>query len=123
MYHLGGDIVEIQRIKNVLTRWNGRFLNRIYTRKEQDLCRTIPGLAARFAAKEAAMKALGTGVEGVGWKEIEVLADPKGKPVIHLHGRAKAQAEALGLNGLDVTLNQCHDYATTVGLGGGRENS
>ena len=70
----GIDIIEIDRIKLVFAKYGDRFLNRIYTVKEREYCRgRAPQLASRFAAKEATMKALGTGVRGVGWKDIEIL--------------------------------------------------
>ena len=70
---IGIDIVEIPRIKGALERWGERFLQRIYTSQEIAYCRgRAPQLASRFAAKEAVMKALGTGIRGVGWREVEV---------------------------------------------------
>ncbi len=68
-----------------------RFLGRIYTAVEVAFCRgRVHELAARFAAKEAVMKALGTGARGVAWREIEVLPNHRGKPLVYLYGRAKA---------------------------------
>jgi len=78
-----------------LERFGERFLHRIYTDREIALYRSrVPELAARFAAKEAVMKALGTGVRGVGWRDIEVLPQRGGKPLVFLSGRARARAEA-----------------------------
>ena len=69
----GIDIIEIARIGDVLNKYGVRFLNRIYTDSEQKYCRgRAAQLASRFAAKEAVMKALGTGIRGVGWKDIEI---------------------------------------------------
>ena len=64
-----------------------------------------------FAAKEAVMKALGTGARGVGWREIEVLPDRRGKPLVYLYGGAKARAEEMGLYGIDVSLSHEREYA------------
>ena len=74
MLSTGVDIIEIDRVRQVLERYGQRFLNRIFTPDEIAYCRDrAPNLAARFAAKEATMKALGTGIRGVGWKDIEVI--------------------------------------------------
>ena len=95
-YFAGVDLLEIGRFQQVLDRHGQRFLDRIFTLREQDYCGLrVPELAARFAAKEAVMKALGTGVRGIGWREIEVLANARGKPVVLLHGRAIRRANAL----------------------------
>ncbi|SVE51187.1 uncharacterized protein METZ01_LOCUS504041, partial [marine metagenome] len=78
-FSTGIDLIEIERIKRVLKKHDLRFLKRIYTEDEIKFCRgRTPELAARFAAKEAVMKALGTGTHGVGWKDIEVLPNKRG---------------------------------------------
>jgi holo-[acyl-carrier protein] synthase len=111
-YAVGIDTVEIPRVQRVLERHGDRFLNRVYTPTEVAFCRgRVPELAARFAAKEAVMKALGTGVRGVAWREIEVLPDRRGKPLIYLYGGAKARAEEIGLYGIDVSLSHERQYA------------
>ena len=98
MLTTGIDIIEISRVRGVLERYGQRFLNRIFTPAEIAYCRErAPNLAARFAAKEATMKALGTGVRGVGWKDIEVVRHESGAPSIELHGRAKQRAQRLGV--------------------------
>ena len=80
--HSGIDIIEINRIKHVLTKHPKRFLEKIFTEYERNYCRgRATQLAARFASKEATMKALGTGTRGVAWKEIEVQRLPSGKPL------------------------------------------
>ena len=85
----GVDIIEIERIERALAKFGGRFLGRVYTPLEAAFCRgRVSELAARFAAKEAVMKALGTGARGVAWREIEVLPNHRGKPLVYLHGRA-----------------------------------
>lgn len=120
---VGVDLIEIARVKEVMCRFGQRFLDRIYTPAEQAFCRgRVPELAARFAAKEAAMKALGTGRRGVGWLEVEVLADERGRPLLFLHGRAQARAKELGLTGFAVSLSheRGHAVALVVGWGGGR---
>ena len=114
----GVDIIEIQRIRWVLERWGDRFLRRIYTDGEIAYCRgRAPNLAARFAAKEAGMKALGTGVRGVGWKDIEVGRRKGGAPFIQLHGRALLRAEVLGVKELSLSLSHSRDYAVAFVVG------
>lgn len=115
MLSVGVDIVEIGRISQTLERFGERFLARVYTPAEVAYCRgRVPELAARFAAKEAISKALGTGLVGVGWSEMEVLADRRGKPVVTLHGRALARAEALGLRAWAVSLSHTDDQAIAL---------
>ncbi|GBD22607.1 Holo-[acyl-carrier-protein] synthase [bacterium HR29] len=117
-FALGIDIIEIGRIADVIARHGDRFLQRVYTADEIAFCRgRIPELAARFAAKEAVMKALGTGVRGVGWREIEVLPNRRGKPLVFLYGRAEARAAAIGLRGLEVSLTHSREYAMAVAVG------
>ncbi len=90
---LGVDIVELGRIRDVLERHGERFLKRILTEDEQRYCALhrdpVPHVAARFAAKEAALKALGTGWSGgIHWTDVEVVREPSGKPTLLLHGEA-----------------------------------
>ncbi|MFQ5826211.1 MAG: holo-ACP synthase [Dehalococcoidia bacterium] len=125
MHWVGLDIIEIHRIERALARWGERFLERIYTEREQEFYgRRAESLAALFASKEAVMKALGTGARmrngaGVGWREIEVLPDPLGKPIVYLHGRAQKRAQELGMSALDISLSHSRDYAVASVVGGG----
>lgn len=119
---IGVDLVEIPRIAAVLERYGQRFLDRIYTPAEQARARGRPAeLAVRFAAKEAAMKALGTGRRGVGWREVEVLSDPRGRPLLRLHGRAAARAAVLGLTTFAVSLSHEHSMAVAMVVAWGGE--
>lgn len=112
MLSVGVDIVEIGRIRRALERWGERFTGRLYTEDEVAYCRgRVPELAARFAAKEAISKALGTGIVGISWNEMEVLADRRGKPLVRLHGRARARAESLGLAEWAISLSHSDDHA------------
>lgn len=114
----GVDIIEIERIGRVLERWGQRFLNRIYTEGERAYCRGRPqNLAVRFAAKEATMKALGTGLRGVGWKDVEVVRAEGGAPSIRLHGRALGRAEKLGVKELSLSLSHSRHYAVAFVVG------
>ena len=109
---VGVDIVEIERVAELLRRHGERFLERVYTEAEAAYCRgRVPELAARFAAKEAVMKALGTGRRGVGWREVEILPDGRGKPGVALHGRALARAGQLGLEHFAISLSHSREFA------------
>jgi len=123
MYHVGVDLIEIGRIEGVMTRWGERFLQRVYTEAERDDCQCrAPALAVRFAAKEAVMKALGTGIKGVGWREIEVLSNRDGKPLVYLRGGAQQKAQGLGLGELAISLSHSRDYAIASVVGGSGED-
>jgi holo-[acyl-carrier protein] synthase len=118
MHYTGVDIIEIARIRRIVERWGNRFLHRIYTEPELRICRTKPDrLASRFAGKEAVMKALGTGVRGISWREIEILAEPSGKPVVNLYGKAQATAKSLGLDGLDISLSDSKEHSIAFVIG------
>ena len=118
MLTTGVDIIEIERIGRVLERWGQRFLNRVYTAEEISYCRgRAQNLAARFAAKEATMKALGTGLRGVGWKDIAVVRNQGGAPSIYLRGRALLRAEKLGVKELALSLSHSRDYAVAFVVG------
>jgi holo-[acyl-carrier protein] synthase len=97
----GIDLIEIERIQQSMDRFGTRFLNRIYSPAERAYCmskkQSAESFAARFAAKEAGAKALGTGISrGVGWQEIEVVRAPGGRPGLRFHGRAAEFAARLG---------------------------
>ena len=112
MLSTGVDIIEIDRVAGVLERYGERFLHRVYTPGELEYCRGRPSkLASRFAAKEATMKALGTGVRGVSWKDIEVVRAPSGAPSIALHGRAKARSDRLGVVEISVSMSDGREQA------------
>ena len=100
------------RIARALERWGDRFLQYVYTPAELHYCRRhVPELAARFAAKEAVSKALGTGLRGVTWREMEILSDARGKPLVRLHGGAKKRAEKLGLDEFAISLSHSREQA------------
>ncbi|HUH64334.1 MAG TPA: holo-ACP synthase [Terracidiphilus sp.] len=112
----GIDIIEVSRIEKVVERYGARFLDRVYTAAEQAYClgkrNGAESLAARFAAKEAAAKALGTGIsQGVSWSEIEVIRDPRGKPGLRLHGRAGEFAARLGVANVALSLTHTGQLA------------
>jgi holo-[acyl-carrier protein] synthase len=105
----GIDLVEIARIQRSVERYGARFLNRVFTPAEQEYClrkrAAAESFAARFAAKEAAAKALGTGISrGVHWLEIEVVREPGGKPGVAFHGSAARIASGLGVERTALSL-------------------
>jgi len=112
MPYIGVDIIEIARIERAIARWGEDFLHRVYTDLELRLCRKkLSSLAARFAGKEAVIKALGTKNKGISWQEIEILSDPSGKPLVRLYGKAQNQAKGLGLDNLAISLSHSKEYA------------
>ena len=115
---IGVDIIEIERVERALARFGPRFLRRVYTPLEAAFCRgRASELAARFAAKEAVMKALGTGARGVAWREIEVLPNHRGKPLVYLHGRAKERAVRIGLAEIDISMSHSREFAVAFVAG------
>jgi holo-[acyl-carrier protein] synthase len=117
---VGVDLIELARIEHAVARFGDRFLNRIYTAEEVRRYRhRLPELAARFAAKEAVSKALGVGMNhistrGIGWREVEVLPDPLGKPLLYLSGRADRLAAEKGLSEWAISLS--HDRTHAIAL-------
>lgn len=111
----GIDVIEIDRIAAAIDRWGNRFLRRIYTDAELTACRgRAQSLAGRFAAKEAASKALGVGIRVLSWRDIEILRGPMGKPVIELHGKAALLAERQHLKGWEVSITHSRTDAIAV---------
>jgi len=118
MQYIGIDIIEIARIKKAIAHWGDGFLQRVYTEPELKLYHKKPSsLAARFAGKEAVIKTLGTQAKGIGWKEIEILSDPSGQPLVHLYGKAQNQANGLGLDNLTISLSHSKEYAIACVIG------
>lgn len=121
--HHGVDIVDIDRIEQAVTRWGNAFLQRVFTPQELvDSNSRITSLAARFAAKEAAAKALGAGIQGVGagtnrdivavgWRDVEVVRLASGQPTLRLHGRAAARAAELGCYSFSLSLSHARSAA------------
>lgn len=113
----GIDLVEIVRIERMLDEHGGRFVDRCFTKIEQDYAEVSDAVrgeryAARFAAKEAALKALGTGLrDGIEWTDLEVDRTPAGKPFLRLGGRAAEIAESLGIEGWALSLTHAGGLA------------
>jgi len=113
---IGVDLAQIRRLRRVVERWDDRFLRRVFTEDEIAYCRRrrdpIPHLAARFAAKEATLKALGTGLRmGIKWQELEVRRERGQAPVMVLSGRCLALAQAKGAGSVLLSLTHDGDYA------------
>jgi holo-[acyl-carrier protein] synthase len=112
----GIDIAEVPRIREAIDRFGQRFIERIYTSGEIRYCDSkanrIERYAARFAAKEAAMKALGTGWNhGVRWRDCEVVRLPGGRPTISFHGKAGEIAVKLGMKNAALSISHTADQA------------
>jgi len=113
---VGVDLTQMPRLRRVVARWDERFLQRVFTEQEIAYCRRrrdpIPHFAARFAAKEATLKALGTGLSmGVNWRELEVRRERGQAPTMVLSGRCRAIAEAKGGRRVLLSLSHDGDYA------------
>ncbi|RJX28757.1 MAG: holo-[acyl-carrier-protein] synthase [Desulfarculus sp.] len=115
---LGLDLAKVARIEAAWRRFGERFLRRCFTPAEAGLCLSRPrpaaALALRFAAKEAFAKAAGLGMRGLAWREIEVVHDPRGKPGLVLHGRARAWAREQGVGAVFLSLSDEGEYAAAV---------
>jgi holo-[acyl-carrier protein] synthase len=118
MHYVGVDIVAITRLEKAVAHWGERFLKRVYTDAELELCcGRASSLAARFAGKEAVIKTLGGLSKGFQWREIEILSDPRGKPLVNLYGSMRDKAAGLGLSGLAISLSDCEEYAVAFVVG------
>lgn len=113
---IGTDMIEIKRIEQACKRQ--RFLERVYTKKEQELYEGFPSkLAGNFAVKEAVVKVFGTGFRKIEPREIEVLRDEKGKPYINLYGNAKKKKEEIGITNIQVSITNTKQYAMSFVIG------
>ena len=112
----GLDIIEISRIKHSMQKYSGKFEERVFTSKEIDYCRSKADpskhFAARFAAKEAVLKSLGTGMaQGITWKDMEILNRESGQPVLNLTGRGRHIFDALNLKDIHISITHDKSYA------------
>lgn len=117
---IGVDIIEVTRVERAVARWGDAFLGRVFTDDERKHAgasgRAGERLAGRFAAKEAVMKALGLGWRSMGWREIEIGADPLGRPVVRLSGRAEAAARRIGIAAWSVSIAHTRELAVAQAL-------
>lgn len=116
---LGIDLTEVPRMAELLERWGERFLERVFAQGEIERRRRqqrafAEHVAGRFAAKEAAMKALGTGWQGIAFREISVTRDRSGKPRLQFHGRALARARQLQVVTAEVSITHTATMAAAV---------
>ena len=112
---MGIDLAEVHRIRESIERFGDKFLHRVYTDREiaysNSKANRFERFAARFAAKEAAMKAIGTGWrQGVTWRDFEVVNEPAGKPTMVLHARAAEIAQGLGIRAILLSLTHTESY-------------
>lgn len=117
MIRSGVDIIEVYRIDQAILRHGQRFFDRFFTDQELIDCggRT-PALAARYAAKEAVSKVLGTGIGDVGWKDIEIINGERRQPILKLHGPAQTVAGQLKLQIWSISLSHTHEHAVAVAV-------
>lgn len=109
---MGLDAIEPERVAKAVARWGERFLSKVFTPAELELCGgRVLSLAGRFAAKEAVAKALGTGIGAIAWRDIEVLADDGRRPTVHLRGSAADHAAVRGLSNWSISLTHLRGIA------------
>jgi holo-[acyl-carrier protein] synthase len=120
----GVDLVEIQRFQNIDQGILGRFLQRVFTPEElEQTGRSLVSLAGRFAAKEAVVKALGTGIGDVHWHDVEILTDGEGAPYLKLTGEAQKKGEALHLLTWSLSISHTHSHAISMAVAMGEEET
>lgn len=116
---IGTDLAQVERIRKTIAQYGDRFLNRVFTERERayalSKANSAERFAARFAAKEAGMKAIGTGWRhGVTWKDFEVVNESSGRPALHLSGIALNTARAIGVNRISISLTHTAETALAV---------
>lgn len=115
----GIDIIEIERIQRAVE--NEKFIKRIFTKNEIEYFKTINNniytIAGSFAAKEAVVKALGTGVRGFKWLDIEIVRDKLGKPIVILHEKARRISNEKGITKIELSISHCRQYAVAQAIG------
>ncbi|MFO1041229.1 MAG: holo-ACP synthase [Planctomycetaceae bacterium] len=119
---IGTDIVEVERIQKMMSDHGDHFLERVFTAAEIAHCQprreAAQHFAGRWAAKEAVMKALGTGfTPEVGWTDIEILTLSSGQPYVVMHGTARTYSENKGIGTILITLSHTKTYATATAIG------
>jgi holo-[acyl-carrier protein] synthase len=118
---IGTDIIETLRIAQMIDRHGELFLRRVYTEQEIAYCSSMKAstqhYAGRWAAKEAVLKALGTGWRrGISWRDVEVTRLPGGAPGVRLHGGAREVAERHGVTAMHLSISHCRSHATAYAL-------
>jgi holo-[acyl-carrier protein] synthase len=122
---IGTDITECLRIARMIERHGELFITRIYTEAEIEYCQSrkqaTQHFTGRWAAKEAILKAIGTGwIKGITWRDVEVRNEPSGKPIVAMRGGAKEIVERLGIAQILISISHCHTHAMAyaIALGG-----
>jgi holo-[acyl-carrier protein] synthase len=123
---IGTDIIECLRIAQMIERHAELFINRVYTPLEIQYCQSrkqaTQHYAARWAGKEAVLKAMGTGWRrGISWRDIEIHNDPRGRPLVALRGGARDVVEELGITDMHISLSHCRSHATAYAIAEGPE--
>ena len=118
---LGTDITECLRIARMIDRHAELFVDRVYTPREAQYCRSrkqsTESFTGRWCAKEAILKALGTGWRsGIAWRDMEILNDPAGRPIVELSGGTLEVAERQGITEILVTISHCRTHATATAI-------
>ncbi|MDZ4779691.1 MAG: holo-ACP synthase [Planctomycetia bacterium] len=124
---IGTDIVECLRIAQMIERHGELFISRVYTDHEIEYCQTrkqsTQHFAGRWAAKEAVLKALGTGWRrGISWRDVEIRNDPSGKPTVALRGGARDVVEELHIATMHISISHCRSHATAYALAVGDDD-
>ncbi len=115
MIATGIDLIEIGRVREVIASHGDQFLKRVFTEAELNACAgRVESLAARFAAKEAAAKALGCGIGEVSWQEIEIAGNEIHAPRLIFRGAAERKAKELGLKSWSLSLSHTHEHAIAI---------
>ena len=125
---IGTDIIECLRIAQMIDRHGELFIRRVYTDHEIEYCAqrkaATQHYAGRWAAKEAVLKALGTGwAQGIRWRDIEVQHQPGGKPIIRLGGSARDICATLGVEEIHISISHCRSHATAYALAVGPDTT
>ena len=123
---IGTDITECLRIARMIERHGELFIDRIYTPEEIKYCQSrkqaTQHFAGRWAAKEAILKALGTGWQrGISWRDIEIRNEPGGKPIVAVRGGVKDVVEELGIAEIQISISHCRSHATALAVAVGKE--
>jgi holo-[acyl-carrier protein] synthase len=125
---IGTDITECLRIARMIERHGELFIDRVYTPEEIKYCQSrkqaTQHFAGRWAAKEAILKALGTGWRrGISWRDVEIRNEPGGKPVVAVRGGVKDVVEKLGIGEIQVSISHCRSHATALAVAIGKDKS
>lgn len=122
MFKVGTDIIEIQRIREAVRR-RPAFWDKVLTPQEKEYCLgktdPVPSLAGRFAAKEAILKCIGTGLRGISWQDLDIVSGEEGTPLVCFSSRAQGILAQRGLVKISVSISHSRDYALAVAIGEG----